>query len=211
MKVCEIFTSIQGESTYVGRPCTFIRFSGCNLRCTYCDTKYALTGGTDLSEDEIINEVSIVGVNLITVTGGEPLTQEEVPHLIEKLINTGHTVLVETNGSISIKDVDQRAIFILDIKTPASGMSEEMDLSNLEFLKPEDELKFVIMNRSDYEWSRDFIKEHKLQQKCKVLFSPAFGELEPGALANWMLQDRLDVRYNLQIHKYIFGPDKKGV
>jgi 7-carboxy-7-deazaguanine synthase len=211
MKICEIFTSIQGESSHVGKLCTFIRFSECNLRCSYCDTQYAYNGGVELSEAEIINEVSIVGVNLITITGGEPLMQEGVFHLIERLLADGHRVLVETNGSLSIKELDPRATVVLDVKTPGSGMWEEMDLSNLHFLKPEDELKFVIVNRADYDWAKAFIKEHRLKEKCKVLFSPAFGMIEPSALANWMLQDRLDVRFNLQAHKYIFGPDKKGV
>jgi len=211
MKVCEIFTSIQGESSHVGELCTFIRFSGCNLRCSYCDTRYAYNGGMELTEGEIINEVSLVGVNLVTVTGGEPLMQEGAFHLVERLLADGHRVLVETNGSLSIKEMDPRAVVVLDIKTPGSGMWEEMDLSNLHFLKPEDELKFVIVDRADYDWAKDFIKENRLKKKCKVLFSPAFGMIEPAALANWMLQDRLDVRFNLQAHKYIFGPDKKGV
>jgi 7-carboxy-7-deazaguanine synthase len=210
MKVCEIFTSIQGESSYVGQLCTFIRFTGCNLRCIYCDTEYAYTGGMELGEADIMNEVSIVGVNLINITGGEPLLQDGVPHLVEKLLNDGHRVLIETNGSISIKGLDPRAVIILDIKTPGSGMWEEMDLSNLDFLKPEDEVKFVVTGRRDYEWAREFIREYWLTKKCGVLFSPAFGILEPSQLAGWMLQDRLDVRFNLQAHKYIFGPGKKG-
>ncbi|MDA8168738.1 MAG: radical SAM protein [Nitrospiraceae bacterium] len=211
MNICEIFTSIQGESTYVGQLSTFIRLATCNLRCTYCDTKYAYQDGMELTEAEIMNEVSVVGVNLITITGGEPLLQEGVFHLIGRLLNDGHKVLVETNGSLSIKDIDPRAVVILDIKTPGSRMSEEMDLSNLDFLKPADEVKFVITGRVDYEWSREFIKEHRLQKKCKLLFSPAFGHLEPVRLANWMLEDRLDVIFNLQAHKYIFGPEKRGV
>jgi len=211
MKVCEIFTSIQGESSHVGELCTFIRFAGCNLRCSYCDTQYAYNGGMELTEGEIINEVSLVGVNLVTVTGGEPLMQEGAFHLLERLLSDGHRVLVETNGSLSIKELDPRATVILDIKTPASGMWEEMDLSNLHFLKPADEVKFVIVNRADYDWAKEFINENRLKEKCKVLFSPAFGMIEAATLANWMLQDRLDVRFNLQAHKYIFGPDKKGV
>ncbi len=211
MKVCEIFTSIQGESSYVGRLCTFVRFTGCNLRCTYCDTEYAYTGGVELSEAGIMNEVSLIGVNLITVTGGEPLLQPGVMHLTEKFLNDGHRVLIETNGSMSIRDIDPRAIVVLDVKTPGSGMWEEMDLSNMEFLKPQDEVKFVVTGRGDYQWAKDFIKEYRLLQRSSVLISPAFGVLEPSALAGWMLEDRLDARFNLQAHKYIFGPDKKGV
>ncbi len=211
MKVCEIFTSIQGESTFAGQLSTFIRFSGCNLRCSYCDTKYAYAGGTELTEQEIMNEVSIVGVNLISITGGEPLLQEGVFHLVEKFLNEGHKVLIETNGSLSIKDVDPRAVIIMDVKTPASNMSEDLDMSNLDFLKPSDEVKFVIVDRKDYEWARDFVREYRLREGSKVLFSPAFGLMEPSELANWMIQDRLDTIFNLQTHKYIFGPDKKGV
>ncbi len=211
MKVCEIFTSIQGESTYAGQLSTFIRLSGCNLRCSYCDTKYAYTEGTELTEAEIMNEVSIVGVNLISITGGEPLLQEEVHHLAEKLLNEGHNVSIETNGSLSIKDVDPRAVVIMDVKTPASNMSEDLDISNLDFLKPADEVKFVIVDRGDYEWSRDFIRQYRLRERCKVLFSPAFSLMDPSELANWMIQDRLDAIFNLQAHKYIFGPNKRGV
>lgn len=211
MKVCEIFTSIQGESTYQGMLSTFIRFSGCNLRCVYCDTTYAYADGMELSEEEIMNEVSVVGVNLITVTGGEPLLQKDVLHLVGRLLNDGHQVLIETNGSQSVKDVDPRAVLILDIKTPGSGMSEEMDLSNIQYLKPSDEVNFVIVDKADYDWSREFMKKHWLIGKCRVLFSPAFGLMDPRTLAGWVLQDRLDVRYNLQIHKYIFGPRERGV
>lgn len=211
MKISEIFTSIQGESSYAGQICTFIRLTGCNLRCFYCDTKYAYSGGVELTEAEIMNEVSIVGVNLVCITGGEPLLQEGVFHLIERLLNDGNKVVLETNGSQSIKDVDPRAVIVLDIKTPASRMWEDMDLSNLSFLKPADEVKFVIIDRKDYEWAREFIREYHLLRKCKVFFSPAFSYLEPSSLASWMIQDRLDVRFNLQAHKYIFGPEKRGV
>lgn len=211
MKVCEIFTSIQGESSYAGHICTFIRLSGCNLRCSYCDTRYAYDEGTELTESEIISEVSIVGVNTVAITGGEPLLQEDVFHLVERLINQGHKLLIETNGSVSIKDVDPRAIIVMDVKTPGSGMAEGLDLSNLNFLKTFDEVKFVITDRADYVWSREFIKEQRLLSRCKVLFSPAFGTLEPAALAEWMIEDRLDVLFNLQLHKYIFGPNRRRV
>lgn len=211
MKICEIFTSIQGESSYAGRICTFIRLSGCNLRCTYCDTKYAYDDATELTESEIISEVSIVGVNTVAITGGEPLLQEGTFHLVERLLNQGHKILIETNGSVSIKDVDPRAVIIMDVKTPGSGMAEGMDFSNMNFLKPSDEVKFVITDRADYDWSKDFLKEHRLLSKCKVLFSPAFGTLEPSSLAEWILEDRLDVLFNLQLHKYIFGPNKRRV
>lgn len=211
MKVCEIFTSIQGESSYVGMPCTFVRLTGCNLNCVYCDTPHAKTSGVELSEDEIMNEVSLVGVNLVEITGGEPLLQGEVMHLIERLLNEGNKVIVETNGSLPIRDVDTRATILLDIKTPGSEMWEEMDLTNLEYLKPMDEIKFVLMNKEDYKWTKSFIQKYRLDRKCRVLLSPAFGHLEPQELSKWMIEDRIPARLNLQVHKYIFGPDKKGV
>lgn len=211
MKVCEIFTSIQGESSYMGMPCTFVRLSGCNLSCAYCDSEFASKPGMELSEDEIIGEVSLIGVNLVEITGGEPLLQKGTLHLIERLINEGNKVLVETNGSLPIRDIDPRATIILDIKTPGSGMFEEMDFTNLEYIKPTDEVKFVLMDRADYKWARDFIHRYALDAKCMVLLSPAFGRLEPQDLCAWMIEDRVPARLNLQIHKYIFGPDKKGV
>ncbi len=174
MKVCEIFTSIQGESSHAGMPCTFIRFSGCNLRCVYCDTAYAYDAGMELSEDEIASEISLVGVNLVEITGGEPLLQEGVLHLIERLLNDGHKVLVETNGTVSIKDMDPRAVVIMDIKTPGSGMASELDPGNLEYLKPTDEVKFVLVDKDDYEWAKAFVSGRSLKGKCTVLFSPAF-------------------------------------
>ena len=210
MKVCEIFTSIQGESSYAGLPCTFIRLSGCNLRCSYCDTEYAYNAGMELTEDEIINELSLVGVNLVEITGGEPLLQEGAHHLIERLLNDGHRVLVETNGSQSIKDIDSRAVIILDIKTPGSGMVSEMDFSNLDYLKPADEVKFVITGRGDYEWARDLMEERSLHEKCVVLFSPVCEALPAKNLVKWIIEDRLDVRLNLQLHKYIFDGEKES-
>lgn len=211
MKVCEIFTSIQGESSYAGLPCTFIRLTGCNLRCSYCDTVYAYEEGTELTEDEIINKVKAAGTNTVEITGGEPLLQDGVLNLIKSLLDEGCTVLVETNGSQDIKGIDKRAVIILDIKTPGSKMSEKMRLSNLTYLKPADELKFVITDRRDYDWSKNFIIEHGLSWKCKILFSPVFGDVDPADLSTWIISDRLDVRLNLQLHKYIYGPDTRGV
>jgi len=211
MKICEIFTSIQGESSYVGMPCTFVRLTGCNLSCVYCDTEYAKKGGMDLTEDEIIQEVSLVGVHLIEITGGEPLLQSDVLHLIERLLNEGYDVIVETNGSLPIGQIDRRATVLLDIKTPGSGMWEEMDLTNLEYLKLNDEVKFVVVDRSDYDWAKKFIEKYHLDARCRVLMSPAFGKVEPSELSRWMIEDRMPARLNLQMHKYIFGPDKEGV
>ena len=211
MKICEIFSSIQGESSYAGFPCTFVRLTGCNLRCTYCDTQYAYSEGSELSEEDIISRVSNAGFNLVEITGGEPLLQKEVYPLIKRLIEEGYTVLVETNGSQSIRDIDRRAVVILDIKTPGSGMHEEMDLSNLDNIKNKDEVKFVITGSADYEWSKDIIHKFRLANRSGILLSPAYGILAPKDLAKWMLQDRIKARLNLQIHKYMFDPAKRGV
>lgn len=211
MRVCEIFTSIQGESGYAGIPCTFVRMTGCNLRCSYCDTQFAYTEGRERSEGDILREVSRAGIKLVEITGGEPLLQRDVYPLIEKLAETGCKVLVETNGSLSIKEVDKRAVVILDIKTPGSGMSEKMDLSNLDIVKQTDEVKFVITDGADYEWAKELIYEYNLLEKCRILLSPAYGLLYPEDLARWMIADRLQARLNLQLQKYIFGPERRGV
>lgn len=214
MKVCEIFASIQGESTYAGLPCVFVRMTGCNLRCVYCDTAYAYEEGREMSEDEILKAVSSYGINLVEITGGEPLLQRDVLSLMERLIDNGFTVLLETNGSENIQDVDKRVTIIMDIKTPKSGMFERMDLMNLKYVKPDDEIKFVVIDREDYEWVRNFIKDYGLidglANKCKILLSPAYGSLSPEDLSKWIIEDRLPVRLNLQLHKYIYG-DKRGV
>jgi 7-carboxy-7-deazaguanine synthase len=211
MRVCEIFTSIQGESSHAGKPCIFIRMTGCNLRCSYCDTTYAYNKGRELSEEDILKKIRNAGIRLVEITGGEPLLQKGIYHLIERLLDDGYTVLIETNGSINIKDVDKRAVVILDIKTPGSRMCEEMDLSNIDHIKNNDEVKFVITDRIDYEWSKDIIQKYNLTSKCLILMSPAYGILPTEDLAKWMLEDRLEARLNLQVHKYIFGPDRRGV
>lgn len=211
MKVCEIFASIQGESTYAGMPCVFVRMTGCNLRCSYCDTTYAYDEGREMSEDEIIAAVQSYSTKLVEVTGGEPLLQNDVLFLIKRFLDNGFNVLVETNGSVSIKEVDKRAVIIMDIKTPKSGMSDKMNLDNLNLLKSGDELKFVITDREDYEWTKEFIKKYQLINKCKILLSPAFGILQPSELSQWMLADELPVRLNLQIHKYIYGNEQRGI
>lgn len=210
MKVCEIFTSIQGESRFAGMPCTFIRMTGCNLRCSYCDTKYAYHEGDDLSEDSIINRVKKAGTELVEITGGEPLLQKGVGALITRLLDEGFDVLVETNGSYSIKDIDKRAVVILDIKTPGSGMADKMEFSNIHQIKLDDEIKFVITSRRDYEWTKDIMATYDLSNKGHVLLSPAYGMLDPQDLIQWMLEDGINARLNLQLHKYIFGPDTRG-
>ncbi len=201
MKVCEIFASIQGESSLVGIPMVFVRLSGCNLRCSYCDTKYAYTDGDTLSVEEIIEKVKNFNIKYVEITGGEPLLQPEVYQLMEELVGE-YQVLLETNGSISIEGVNPSVKIILDIKTPGSGMCDRNYLKNLDLLKEIDEVKFVITDRNDYEWAKDFISKYKLKVR-EILFSPVFGALEPEKLVSWIVQDRLNVRLNLQIHKYI--------
>jgi 7-carboxy-7-deazaguanine synthase len=207
MKVCEIFASIQGESSYAGLPCVFVRMTGCNLRCVYCDTTYAYEEGREMSWDEILEAVNRYGIRLVEITGGEPLLQKDTLSLMERLLDNGFTVLLETNGSENIQDVDKRVTIIMDIKTPKSGMFERMDLMNLKYVKPDDEIKFVVIDREDYEWVRNFIKDYGLIEgltnKCKILLSPAYGTLLPEDLSKWIIEDRLPVRLNLQLHKYI--------
>lgn len=211
MKICEIFTSIQGESSYAGMPCTFIRFSGCNLRCSYCDTPYAYEEGLELTAEDIMQKIRDAGLNLVEITGGEPLLQEGVYQVIRDLLDDNRTVLLETNGSYSISAIDRRVVIILDIKTPGSGMSDRMNFSNLYEVREHDEVKFVITGRNDYDWSKDIIHSFKLSRKCNVLFSPASGCVRPEDLAQWMINDKLSARLNLQLHSLIFGPGRRGV
>jgi 7-carboxy-7-deazaguanine synthase len=211
MKVCEIFASIQGESTYSGLPCVFVRLTGCNLRCSYCDTRYAYDEGREMTGDEIVTEVISYSLRLVEITGGEPLLQNEVLTLISRLNDQGLSVLIETNGSINIEDVDRRATIIMDVKTPGSSMSETLYAANFENLKRSDELKFVITSRADYEWAKDVVTKFVLHEKCTVHFSPAYSLIQPSDLSAWILQDKLSVRLNLQLHKYIYHPDRRGV
>ena len=212
LKVNEIFYSIQGESTFSGRPCVFIRLSGCNLRCSYCDTKYAYNEGSYMDLDEIISLVLSYKCRLVEVTGGEPLIQEHTPKLISRLIDAGLKVLLETNGSKDISLVDKRCIRIVDIKCPFSGEVEKNDFNNLKRLTPEDEIKFVIADRKDYDFAKNVLKNWDIVpfKPNPVHFSPVYGILDPKVLSEWILEDGLDVRLNLQIHKYIWG-DKRGV
>jgi len=210
LKINEIFKSIQGESTYAGLPCTFVRLAGCNLRCAYCDTNYAYYNGREISDEDIIAKIDEYGVKCVEFTGGEPMLQEETPKLIKTLLDKGYNVLIETNGSICIGCLDKRLNIIMDYKTPGSGMSERMRPKNFEFLKPTDQIKFVLMDESDYVWSKNVIIENKLCDKFEnILMSPAYGELSPKALVEWVLKDGLQVRVQLQIHKYIWAPDER--
>ncbi len=212
MDICEIFYSIQGESTYSGLPCVFIRTAGCNLRCSYCDTKYAYNGGVDMAVDEILAQVLSYGCRLIEITGGEPLMQrEELNPLIGSLLETGHAVLLETNGSLSVENIDRRVVKIMDLKCPDSGMSEYVCWENLQHLSEHDQVKFVLSSRRDYEWAREVIAKYPLLNKIEVLLSTAFGALEPKDVVRWMLDDRLNARFQLQMHKYIWHPEARGV
>lgn len=210
LKVNEIFFSIQGESSKAGCPCVFIRLANCNLRCSYCDTAYAYTEGNEKNITEILAAVRIFNCNLVEVTGGEPLLQPATSELLEALCSEGYEVMLETNGSLPVKNVDKRVKIILDIKCPSSNMSEKNYYDNLYILKSIDEIKFVIGTREDYQWAKDLIFRKELKNNT-ILFSPVFGSLEPVQLVNWVLEDNLNVRVQLQLHKYIWDPAIKGV
>ena len=213
LKVNEIFHSIQGESTYAGQPCVFVRLTGCNLRCSYCDTIYAYEEGAIMGMEEIVEKVKSFDCSLIEITGGEPLLQDETPQLIKTLLYSGYTVLLETNGSKDIGKIDRRCIKIMDIKCPSSGEEKNNDLENLHRLNPGDEVKFVISDRTDYDFAVDIISRISEEKKSEIhiLFSPCFGRIEPRTLVEWILKDKLDVRLNLQLHKYIWPHDMRGV
>ncbi len=211
LKINEIYYSLQGESTKAGLPCVFIRLTYCNLRCTYCDTEYAFYEGSDKSIDEIIEEVAKYNCRLVEVTGGEPLVQSEVHTLMEKLCNLGYEVLIETGGSLPIENIDKRVKVIMDLKCPSSKMMKKNRYENIEFLKPNDEVKFVIGSREDYDWSKSIIEKYNLIGKCELLFSIVFGDLTPLTMAEWIIEDNLQVRFQLQMHKYIWKPDERGV
>jgi 7-carboxy-7-deazaguanine synthase len=211
MRVCEIFAGIQGESTYAGLPCVFVRLTGCNLRCAYCDTTYAYEEGAEMTGDEVIDHVRGYGLRLVEITGGEPLLQADAKPLAGRLLDLGYKVLIETNGSVDIGGMDCRAVVVMDVKTPGSGVSDSVRKENFGLLKKTDELKFVITDRADYEWAVDMIGRYGLTGKCVVLFSPAFGTLPAEEVCKWTIEDRLDARINLQLHKYIYGPYRRGV
>lgn len=211
IKVNEIYYSVQGESTHTGLPCVFVRLTYCNLRCTYCDTEYAFYDGEDFSINQIIEKVKNHKCNLVEVTGGEPLMQEESYLLLQKLCDEGFDVLLETGGSLPIKEVDKRVKIIMDLKCPSSVMLKKNLYDNLNYLKKTDELKFVIGTREDYDWSKNIIEEYSLSGKFEMLFSTVFEKLEPQTLVGWILENKLNVRFQLQAHKYIWNPETKGV
>lgn len=211
LKVNEIFYSIQGEGTNAGLPCVFIRLTFCNLRCSYCDSEYAFHEGKDYSIDELISEVKNYNCNLVEVTGGEPLIQEESLILMEELCKLNYDVMLETGGSLPIKNVNKSVIIILDLKCPSSKMEKKNLYENIDFLKPNDEVKFVIGNKEDFDWSKEIIEKYNLTKKCNVLFSPVFSKIENVELAEWILKDNLNVRFQIQLHKQIWDPNKRGV
>ena len=211
LKVYEIYTSIQGESSYQGLPCVFIRLSGCNLRCAWCDTAYAFFGGEEKSIKEIMAEVKESGPLLVELTGGEPLVQSECYPLMKELCDQKYEVLLETGGSIDTMKVDPRVRKIIDFKTPSSLMVDENNWDNISRLNPGDELKFVIGDRSDYDWALNIIKKNGLEDKTIVNLSPVHGVMSPSELTKWVLEDKIDVRVNVQLHKYIWGEHTLGV
>ena len=213
LRVTEIFRSIQGESTHAGRPCTFVRLTGCPMRCVWCDSEYTFTGGEHLSLKDVMHQVHSFGCKLVEVTGGEPLAQKQALVLIKQLCDEGYEVLIETGGFCSTEDVDPRAKLILDVKCPASGEAERNHWPNLERLRPDlDEVKFVIANREDWEFARRIVEQYDLTQRSRaVLISPAWGEIVLDDLAEWVAGSGLDVRMQLQLHKYIWGPEVHGV
>ena len=211
MRITEVFHSVQGESTFAGLPCVFVRLTGCPLRCTWCDTEYAFFGGTDRSIDDILDTVRSYRCQLVEVTGGEPLAQPDTATLLRRLCVDGFTVLLETSGAVDTTIVHPSVRIILDVKCPGSGMMERMHWPNVERLRPQDEAKFVIQDRIDYEWAKSILTRFHLTDRCPVLFSPVFGALDPHLLAEWLLADRLPIRLQLQLHKHIWSPDMRGV
>ena len=211
LKVNEIYFSIQGESSKAGLPCVFVRLTYCNLRCVYCDTEYAFYAGEDYTIDGIISEIKKYNCKLIELTGGEPLVQTQSLDLMKRLCDEGYEVMLETGGSLSIKEVDPRVMIIMDLKCPSSGMMKKNFYENINCLKATDELKFVIGSMEDYDWMKDIMEKYKLSKRFKILVSVVFDQLEPVTLVEWVLEDKLNVRFQLQMHKFIWNPAAKGV
>jgi 7-carboxy-7-deazaguanine synthase len=210
--VNEIFYSIQGESTYSGLPCTFVRLSGCNLRCSYCDTRYAYDEGVELEIKSIMDRIEVYGCPLVEITGGEPLLQHETPHLIRRLLENGYQVMMETNGSLDIGKVDKRCSKIVDIKCPTSNESDKNDFENINRLHSQDQVKFVIGNRTDYDYALKILTRiYPKLAPDHILFSPVFEQMVPSVLAKWILEDKLQVRFHLQLHKFIWPQGQRGV
>jgi len=208
LRISEIFHSLQGETSRAGLPTVFVRLTGCPLRCSYCDTAYAFSGGENMSLDAILEEVGRHETRYVTVTGGEPLAQKACLELLRALCDAGYEVSLETGGALDVSEVDARVMKVLDIKTPASGEVTKNLWDNLDYLQAQDEVKFVLCDAADYEWAKQVMQEHHLEQKCGVLFSPSQGQLPPEQLADWILRDHLPVRLQLQLHKLLWGNER---
>lgn len=205
LRITEIFFSLQGETRTVGLPTVFIRLTGCPLRCGYCDTAYAFQGGHWMTIESILQEVASFGAHYVTVTGGEPLAQKPCISLLQSLCDAGYEVSLETSGALDIAQVDTRVVKVVDIKTPGSGEVDKNRFENMQYLLPHDQVKFVICSRADYDWSKNILQQYQLANHCEVLFSPSYKVQAPGELADWILQDRLPVRLQVQLHKYLWG------
>ena len=211
LKINEIYYSIQGESSYMGEPCIFIRLTYCNLRCSYCDSEYTFYDGKNMKIDEIINHIKKYPCKLVEVTGGEPLFQKNCIKLLEALVDLKYDVLLETSGSLSIENVPSKVINIIDFKCPSSKMEKKNLWKIIDYIKPKDEIKFVIGDRKDYEWTKEKIKKYNLTKKCKVLISPVYNKIESSQITDWILEDNLDVKFQIQLHKYLWPEEKRGV
>jgi len=211
LKINEIFYSIQGESSYTGLPCIFIRLTYCNLRCSYCDTEYAFYDGTDMTIDDILSEIKKYPTNLVMVTGGEPLIQDYCINLIQKLITKKYSVMLETSGSLKLNKIPKKVIKIVDFKCPSSNMKHKNDWSILSDIDKSDEIKFVIGNKEDYDWSKKMIKKYELNKLCPILFSPVYNRMDIKDLSEWILADGMNVRLQSQLHKHIWGAEATGV
>jgi len=207
LRINEIFLSLQGEADAVGWPTVFIRLTGCPLRCTYCDTTYAFTGGTTRGLSEILNTVAEFGVKHVCVTGGEPLAQKGCLELLTQLCDFDYSVSLETSGALDVAQVDKRVVKVVDLKTPSSGEAARNRYENIEYLLPTDQVKLVISNRDDYDWAKAVVERYRLTQRCTVLFSPVQGQLTPRQLADWIIEERLPVRFQIQLHKYLWGDE----
>ncbi len=205
LRITEIFYSIQGESDSIGHPTVFIRLTGCPLRCSYCDTAYAFSGGEHIDVDDILTELTGYNTRFVTVTGGEPLAQPECSELLTQLVDKGYRVSLETSGAMDISKVDHRVIKVMDIKTPSSGEESKNRMQNLDFLNPHDQVKFVVGGESDYQWAKNKVRRYRLDERCEVLFSPVTGQMSARELADKILTDQLKVRFQVQLHKLLWG------